>query len=109
MNEERGRRGGLTGTVIRGVSLAGSGYLLGPANTLVTYIVLARLDTPEELGQYTSGAILVGLGMLLAGSAMLAALIHREDRLDEAASTATVATFGAFIFTSASITAGTTR
>ena len=95
MNEERGRRGGLTGTVIRGVSLAGSGYLLGRAITLVTFIVLARLVTPEELGQYTSGSILVGFGILLAGSGMLAALIHREDRLDEAASTATVATVGA--------------
>jgi PST family polysaccharide transporter len=95
VNEERGRRGGLTGTVIRGVSLAGSGYLLGRAITLVTFIVLARLVTPEELGQYTSGSILVGFGILLAGSGMLAALIHREDRLDEAASTATVATVGA--------------
>ena len=95
MNEERGRRGGLTGTVIRGVSLAGSGYLLGRAITLATFIVLARLVTPEELGQCTSGSILVGFGILLAGSGMLAALIHREDRLDEAASTATVATIGA--------------
>lgn len=95
MNEERGRRSGLTGTVIRGVSLAGGGYLLGRVITLVTFIVLARLITPEELGQYTSGSILVGFGLLLAGSGMLAALIHREDRLDEAASTATAATIGA--------------
>lgn len=95
MSEEERRRGGLTGTVIRGVSLAGSGFLLGRAITLVTYIVLARLVTPEELGQYTSGSILVGFGLLLAGSGMLAAIIHREDRLDEAASTATVATVGA--------------
>ena len=57
--------------------------------------MLARLITPEELGQYTSGSILVGFGLLLAGSGMLAALIHREDRLDEAASTATAATIGA--------------
>ena len=81
--------------MIRGVSIAGGGFLLGRAITLVTFVVLARLITPEELGQYTSGSILVGFGLLLAGSGMLAALIHREDRLDEAASTATVATIGA--------------
>ena len=95
MSEEPRRRSGLTGTVIRGVSLAGSGFLLGRVITLVTFIVLARLITPEELGQYTSGSILVNFGLLLAGSGMLAALIQREDRLDEAASTATAATIGA--------------
>src|SRR4029078_4562664 len=90
VNEERGRRGGLTGTVIRGVSLAGSGYLSGSAIPLVTFIVLARLVTPEELGQYTSGSILVGFGILLAGSGMLAALIHREERHRKDATTTTV-------------------
>jgi len=55
VNEERGRRGGLTGTVIRGVSLAGSGYLLGRAITLVTFIVLARLVTPELTGTILEG------------------------------------------------------
>ncbi|GIK78202.1 MAG: hypothetical protein BroJett022_18920 [Actinomycetes bacterium] len=95
MSDGGRRRGGLTGTVIRGVSLAGGGFLLGRAITLVTFVVLARLVTPEELGQYTSGSVLVAFGVMLAGSGMLAALIHREDRLDEAASTATVATVGA--------------
>ena len=95
MSDGEGRQGGLTGTVIRGVSIAGGGFLLGRLVTLITFVVLARLVTPEELGQYTSGSILVGFGLLLAGSGMLAALIHREDRLEEAASTATVATIGA--------------
>jgi PST family polysaccharide transporter len=95
MSEAGGGRGGLTGTVIRGVSIAGGGFLLGRVITLITFVVLARLVTPEELGQYTSGSVLVGFGLLLAGSGMLAALIHREDRIDEAASTATVATIGA--------------
>ncbi len=92
MSDEGRRRRGLTGTVIRGVGYSGGGFLLGRVITLVTFIVLARLITPEELGQYTSGSILVAFGLMLAGSGMLAALIHREDRLDEAASTATVAT-----------------
>jgi PST family polysaccharide transporter len=95
VSDEGDGRGGLTGTVIRGISLAGGGFLLGRLVTLITFVVLARLVTPEELGQYTSGSILVSFGLLLAGSGMLAALIHREDRLDEAASTATVATIGA--------------
>ncbi|MCB0875113.1 MAG: oligosaccharide flippase family protein [Solirubrobacterales bacterium] len=101
MNDGGDGRGGLTGTVIRGVSLAGGGFLLGRVITLITFVVLARLVTPEELGQYTSGSVLVGFGLLLAGSGMLAALVHREDRIDEAASTATVATIGAGVILAA--------
>ena len=86
------RRPGLTGTVIRGVSLAGGGFLLARAITLVTFVILARLITPEELGEFTAGSLLVGIGLLLAGSGMSAALIHRRDRLEEAAATAVVAT-----------------
>lgn len=78
--------------MIRGVSLAGGGFLLARAITLVTYVILARLITPQELGQFTAGSILVGIGLLLAGSGMSAAVIQRRDRLEEAASTAVVAT-----------------
>ena len=91
-SQEGKRRTGLTGTVIRGVTYSGGGFLLARGITLATYIVLARLVTPEELGQFTAGSILVGVGMLFAGSGMSAAVIHRRDRLEEAASTAAVAT-----------------
>lgn len=84
--------GGLTGRVVRGVSLAGGGFILARGISLATYVVLARLVTPEELGQFTAGSILVGIGLLFAGSGMLAALIHRRDRLEEAAATAVIAT-----------------
>ncbi|HUT77849.1 MAG TPA: oligosaccharide flippase family protein, partial [Polyangia bacterium] len=82
----------LTGRVVRGVSLAGSGFILARTISLTTYIVLARLVTPTELGQFTAGSILVGIGLLLAGSGMQAALIQRRDRLEEAAATAVIAT-----------------
>ena len=83
---------GLTGTVVRGVGFAGSGFLLARGITFAAYIALARLVTPTELGQFTAGTIVVGFGILFAGSGMAAAVIHRRDRLDEAASTAVVAT-----------------
>ena len=54
--------------------------------------MLARLVTPVELGQFAAGSILVGIGLLFADSGMMAAVIHRRDRLEEAASTAVVAT-----------------
>ena len=92
MSADERRHRGLTGTVVRGVSFAGGGYLLSRIITLVTYVILARLVTPAELGQFTSGSILVGIGLLLAGGGMVAALIHREEQLEEAASTATLAT-----------------
>jgi O-antigen/teichoic acid export membrane protein len=84
---------GLTGTVVRGSALAGTGYALSQILTLATYLVLARLVTPTELGLFTAGLVLVGLARLYTESGMLAALVYRRDRLDEAASTAVVATF----------------
>lgn len=88
----RRRPHGLAATVVRGVGFAGSGFVLARAITLASYIALARLVTPEELGQFAAGSILVGIGLLFAGSGMAAAVIQRRDRVDAAASTAVVAT-----------------
>jgi O-antigen/teichoic acid export membrane protein len=84
--------GELTGTVIRGASAAGAGYVLTQLLTMGFYLVLARLATPDDFGQFAAASILVSAGLLFTESGMLAALIHRRDRLDEAASTATVST-----------------
>jgi len=84
--------GGLLGTVIRGAGLAGGGYALAQALTLLAYLVLARLIAPAHFGEFAAAAIVVNAGMLFAESGMLAALIHRRDRLEEAANTAVVAT-----------------
>jgi O-antigen/teichoic acid export membrane protein len=86
--------GGLTNTVVRGAGLAGFGFVAAQALTLVAYLVLARLASPSDFGDYAAGSLLVNIGLLFTESGMLAALIHREDRIDEAASTATVAAFG---------------
>lgn len=87
-----GGRTRLTGTVVRGITYSGSGFLLARGITLGVYVALARLVTPEELGQFTAGSILVGIGLLFAGSGMSAAIIQRRDRLEEAAATAVIAT-----------------
>lgn len=86
---------GLSDTVVRGASLAGSGYVLAQVFTLGFFLVLARLATPDDFGEFAAGSILVSVGLLFTESGMLAALIHREDRIDEAASTATLATIAA--------------
>ncbi|MGH2952438.1 MAG: oligosaccharide flippase family protein [Solirubrobacterales bacterium] len=91
MNETESPRG-LTGTVVRGVSFAGGGFLLARGITFAAYVALARLVTPTELGQFTAGTILIAIGFLFAESGMAAAVIHRRDRLEEAAATAVVAT-----------------
>jgi O-antigen/teichoic acid export membrane protein len=85
---------GLTRIVVRGVGIAGVGYMLTQALTIAAYLVLARLVTPTELGVFAAGS-LVMIGALFAESGMLAALIQRRDRLDEAAATAVIATFAA--------------
>ena len=83
---------GLTGTVVRGTALAGMGYALSQVLTLASYLVLARLVTPTEFGQFTAGLVLLALAQLYTESGMLSALVYRRDRLEEAAATAVIAT-----------------
>src|SRR3954470_9841940 len=89
---EAAAAGDLTGTVVRGTALAGMGYALSQALTLASYLVLARLVTPTEFGQFTAGLVLLALAQLYTESGMLSALVYRRDRLEEAAATAVVAT-----------------
>ncbi len=92
MTEPEVEPSGLSDTVVRGAGLAGAGYVLAQILTLGFYLALARLAAPEDFGEFAAGSILVSVGLLFTESGMLAALIHREDRIDEAASTATIAT-----------------
>jgi PST family polysaccharide transporter len=85
--------GGLTDTVVRGAGLAGIGFVATQTLTLGAFLVLARLASPSDFGDYAAGTLLVNIGVLFTDSGMMAALIHRKDRIDEAASTATIATF----------------
>lgn len=80
----------LTRTTVRGIGLAGGGYIASMALNFLAYLVLVRLLTPRDFGLYAAGTLITGIGGLFAESGMLAALIKREDRLDEAASTAVV-------------------
>lgn len=75
-------------TTLRGIRWAGSGYIATQALNLLAYLVLVRLLTPHAFGLYAAGTVITGIGGLFAESGMLAALIKREDRLEEAASTA---------------------
>jgi len=70
---------GLTQTVVR-------------ALTLAAYLALARLATPEDFGIYAAAGVVIAFGLLVTESGMLAALIHRRDRVEEAANTAVIAT-----------------
>ena len=83
---------GLTGTVVRGTALAGVGYALSQGLTLAFYLVLARLVTPTEFGQFTAGLVMLALAQLYTESGMLSALVYRRDRVEEAAATAVIAT-----------------
>src|SRR3954452_12183641 len=82
----------LTDRVLRGVGLSGSGYLASQLITLATYLVLARLATPKDFGDWAAATVLVGVGLLFTESGMLSALIQRRSRIDEAANTALIAT-----------------
>jgi O-antigen/teichoic acid export membrane protein len=78
---------------LRGAHLAGAGWMLTQGLNLAAYIVLARLITPESFGHFAEASVVIGVGSLFAESGIMAALIHREDRMEEAASTAVISTF----------------
>lgn len=82
----------LTSTVVRGVSLAAAGYIAAQALNLAFYVALARLLTPDDFGQFAAATVLIGLTLLVTESGLASAVIQRRDRVEEAASTATVAT-----------------
>ena len=83
---------GLTRTVVRGAGIAGLGFASTLALNFGFYLVLARLATPDDFGVLAAGSLFVGLGMVFAESGMLAAVIQRRDRVEEAANTAFVST-----------------
>jgi O-antigen/teichoic acid export membrane protein len=85
---------GLSGVVLRGVSFAGAGYGSSQILTFATYLVLAKLITPSSFGLFAAGSTVAGVGTIVGESGMLAALIHRRDRLDEAFNSALLATAG---------------
>jgi len=78
----------LTRTTVRGAQFAGLGFVASQGLLFGTYLVLARLITPVDFGRYAAGTIITGFGGLFSEGGMIAALISRRDRMDEAASTA---------------------
>jgi PST family polysaccharide transporter len=82
----------LSRVAIRGVSLAGAGYALSQLLTFATYFVLAKLISPAEFGHFTAGTLVAGVGAVIGESGMVAALIHRRDRIQEAFNSAFLAT-----------------
>jgi PST family polysaccharide transporter len=81
----------LAGTVVRGAGLAGLGFALAQALTLGFYLALARLASPADFGEFAAASIVVNTSLLLSEAGMLSAVIHRADRVDEAANTAVIA------------------
>lgn len=89
----------LTRTVVRGASLAGSGFVLAQVLNLGFYVALARLATPKDFGIMAAASILLAPALLVTESGMVSALIHRRDRVEEATHTAIAATVaGGFAF-----------
>jgi O-antigen/teichoic acid export membrane protein len=85
-------RQGFTSTVLRGAGIGGAGFVLTQTLSVAFAVVLARVATPENFGEFAAGSILIAVGGILSESGMLAALIQRRDRIEEAANTAFAAT-----------------
>jgi PST family polysaccharide transporter len=91
---------------VRGVGIVSGGQLLTQILTFGTYVALARLAAPRTFGTFAAASVLVTFSSLVVESGMSSALIQRRDRLEEAASTAFVATaVGGAAFTLLSLAA----
>jgi O-antigen/teichoic acid export membrane protein len=78
--------------VLRGAGFAGAGYGSSQILTFATYLVLAKLLRPVEFGVFAAGSTVAGVGTIIGESGMLAALIHRREKMEEAFNSALVAT-----------------
>ena len=74
--------------VVRGGTFAALGSFSSQAIALVGFIILARLAPPSTFGAYAAASILTGASLLFSEAGMQAAVIQRQDRVEEAASTA---------------------
>jgi O-antigen/teichoic acid export membrane protein len=95
MNDASPLAGGITRIVIRGAGLAASGFVLSNIFTIVFYLVLARLVMPREFGVLAAGSVLVYVSATFVESGLAAALVRRDEDVDEAASTVFFATAAA--------------
>ncbi len=82
----------LTQVVARGVGLAGIGYALSQLLTFASYLALAKLADPSAFGHFAAGSVAVGVGAVIGESGLLAALIQREQDVEEAMNSALIAT-----------------
>jgi O-antigen/teichoic acid export membrane protein len=82
----------LTAVVVRGISVASSGFLLTQFLTLATYVALARLAPPKTFGTFAAASIIGIVANVFTESGMSAALIQRRRDIEEAAATALVST-----------------
>jgi PST family polysaccharide transporter len=74
------------------------------AVTFLSYVVLAQLAVPRQFGEYAAGSLVIGVGALVSESGLSAVLVYREERVEEAASTALVAALlGALLMAAAAI------
>jgi O-antigen/teichoic acid export membrane protein len=72
-------RGGLIGLV---------GFGASQLVNLAAYVILAHIISPAQVGVFAAGSLVSGVGVLFAESGMLAALVTRRERFEQAASTA---------------------
>ena len=79
---------------MRGGGMAAVGFAFAQALNLGFYIVLARLLTPTEFGIYAAATVLLGFAYGLSEAGFASAVVHQRDRVEEALSTAVVATWG---------------
>lgn len=85
-------RRGMAAAVARGAGLTAAGYAVSQLISLATYLVLARLVLPRQLGIYEAAGVLLGIGLIVGEGGLLAALVTRREQLEQAANSAFLGT-----------------
>ena len=77
----------LGGTVRRGAAVSAVSFVVVQVVTLAQIVVIARLLSPAEIGVYAAGTVLTGFVMSFSAEGMAAALVQRQDELNDVADT----------------------
>jgi len=84
-------RSALARRVVRAGTGAVALALATQALALASFIVLAHFAPPSTFGKYAAASVLLGVSGLFTEAGMHAAVIQRQDKLQEAATTALIA------------------
>ena len=73
------RTKGLTERAVRGVAWTGGSQIVRQPIAILTYVILARLLTPEHFGLIGMAMVFIGVSQLIADFGIGAAIVQKDN------------------------------